>query len=154
MKKILFFLVLSFAAMGQEQMTFVLTSNTDKNDTLHIHSNPEEIQYYFIYNGDTLASESTFSTLSNSFSSLGVFGFTNTFLLSTYCGDGCPVLYRILVFKEDGTWFVSEQFGNCNWFSDFRVKGGRFLEWTFPAMVEAKRKKVKVVYDAELFILK
>ena len=151
MKLILFFLLLSLSMLGQDQQTYILSYDVEKKDTLFIHSDRENIQYHFIWKGDTLLSEWTYEPLVNACSPLGAMGFYNSFLVSAHSGDGCPVLYRIMALNHDGTWFVSDLFGNCETFTNIKLEGYSKMTFTFDASMIAKRKKVKVTYNAEKY---
>lgn len=147
----LFLLLLPFGAMAQEvrefslPVTYAYTDAGEQTDTLTLRMHEGEPMFDIYWRGDSIATEWNYGTLPNFISSMSAWGAGNSYLIQTHAGDGCPSLYRILSIKEDGTPHLTDYFGNCNEFSEYRWRGNR-VEFSFAADKEVQRTKVTVQY--------
>lgn len=83
--------------------------------------------------------------------SLDTLKWSNTFLLNSYYGDGCAASYQVLSFRPDDTYYMSDEFGNCN--EIFRI------DYQYPIMtfmfdeLEEYRPKAVYSYDGRRYTL-
>jgi len=69
------------------------------------------------------------------------------YLLKIFQGDGCPIMYKILHLLKNEKPFVSDVFGNCNEFVEFKtshINNVIYLE--FPALEETSRQAISYRY--------
>ena len=132
-----------------EKSYFKIALNDDGiPDTLWIEK--VGIEYQVVWQGDTLLECWSYSEANSVVSTLGFLDLMNTFLIKCHNGDGCPFLYQILAIKSDGTYFLSDSFGNCNDIMRITADWPN-LAFEFPATFEFGRKPKKIIYNAELF---
>lgn len=140
---------LAFAQSDSNRQWFLVDSylagGDHAIDTLHYLSLPSEAAFALLWQGDTIAREWTCSSGLNVVSPLGALGMPNTFLLAICCGDGCPVMYKILSIREDKSYFLSDMLGNCNDLENFNIKWP-YAKLTFPGTNEPHRKQVAYLY--------
>jgi len=93
---------------------FVLNFKTE-TDTLFIyhHPNSGEEQYSLVYKKDTISKEWCYGGVKDFIIPMDTLDWHNVFLLGTYGGDGCPEVFKILSFKQNKTFYLSELWGNC-----------------------------------------
>lgn len=132
-------------------LEFAQSDGSSKEDTLWVSAQSSE--YALIWKSDTICSEWSYTSAHEFISSLGALGAKNTFLLQTYQGDGCPTAYRILAFKNEKEYFLSDTFGNCEEVSTVRVQWPEIL-FRFRANSTAHRKAQAFVYNQKGFTLK
>ncbi len=81
------------------------------------------------------------STPNQMISSLSAMGLYNVFLIQSHAGDGCPTVYQLLKFTNEGKAVLGEPFGNCNSFEEIEIKENE-IEIEFPGTKEPKRKRM------------
>lgn len=123
----------------------------EKGDTLFIVCSTP--QCWLIWHRDTISTEWTWDSPTNFIASLGPMGFANAFLMKTYAGDGCPFVYRLLEFKDDNHFFLSDSFGNCNEISSVLINWPE-IEFQFPDESEIGRKSIRYIYNHNDYTLK
>ncbi len=161
--KIHFLISISFYALiiannltcAQETSTtsFVLIKNS-KADTLFVNHHPEHgtEQYSLVWKRDTITKEWSYDQPHNFFSSMDTLNWYNLFLLAVEEGDGCPVMYKILAFKEDKSYFLSKPFGNCESLSEIKYNYP-FIIFYFNSFSDANIKKAKYAYNGKTYAL-
>lgn len=69
------------------------------------------------------------------------------YLLKIFQGDGCPIMYKILHLLKHKNPYVSDVFGNCNEFVDFKTSHiNKVIYLDFPALEETSRQAISYKY--------
>jgi hypothetical protein len=129
-----------------EQQTYLLHfDESPTNDTLYILS--DGFEYTLLWHtNDTISQAYSYSGIGNTISNLGALGYSNTFLMQVYSGDGCPQIYRILAFEDSKNYFLSDLFGNCDAIESLKTDY-QMLTIRFADNPDANRKKAHYNYD-------
>jgi len=115
-------------------LNFETGDEQEKQDTLFINIIDQE--GILTYKKDTIDKERTYENPTGFISSLGTLGCKNTFLIQIHEGDGCPTIYKILAFKDNSSFFLSNPFGNCETVSSIKI-GWPEIEFTFSEFKES-----------------
>ncbi len=136
----LFFFPLSAFAQHKNVQQFYLEFNgNEKSKTLSVSCETGACDLFL--DSDSIGTVWAYvSTADKMISCLTAAGCYNTFLIQAHAGDGCPTVYQILKFSNEGKPILSEQFGNCNEFEEMSIEGNE-IEFDFPGTKEPKRKK-------------
>lgn len=113
-------------------------------DTLKIACNSGECA--LVWRGKTIAQEYSFGKAAELLVSLTPLGCENVFFMSVYEGDGCPVMYKILEFKDPNTYFLSDSFGNCEAYHAIKIEAQQ-LTFDFLGSPDIGRKKATYNYQ-------
>ena len=126
------------------------SSKGSRADTMFISCENRQCSIY--WHTDTLLTESSYLNSTGFVSPLHALGCKNTFIIKSYEGDGCPAAYRLLEFKNDSSYFLSEKFRNCEEICSLKFTWPS-MELEFSEMPEAERKKTTYVYNRKKFTL-
>ncbi len=131
--------------------SFILLNFTDKQtDTLLVHCTSQEC--VLLFKKDTITKFWSFASGTKMLRPLDSLGFKNTFLIEIYEGDGCPVVYQILAFKKDASYYISNIFGNCSEIT-LKRQNKTVLELDFLEEKGMTRKAAKYIYNQNNFLL-
>ena len=109
-------------------------------------------EYALIWRKDTLFQTTSYSRLEDIVVSLDRFKWSNVFLLNSFYGDGCPALYQILSFRPDNTYYLSDEFGNCNEVPRINYRYP-IITFTFDKLEYSDHPKAVYSYDGQRYLL-
>ncbi len=124
------------------------------SDTLFVNYHPGRgtEQYSLIWKKDTLQKIFCYAEPENFIARIDTLDWHNLFLLLVDGGDGCPAPYRILQFKDNETYFLSDVFGNCEEISRIKYRYP-MMSFYFDEFGKANeyphRPKAKYVYNGQ-----
>lgn len=141
------------AAQKNEKGMSLLLSFDIGTEKLQLFGDTTElaVEYALIWRKDTLFQTTSYAQPENIVISLDTLKWSNTFLLNSYYGDGCAASYQVLSFRPDDTYYMSDEFGNCN--EIFRI------DYQYPIMtfmfdeLEEYRPKAVYSYDGRRYTL-
>lgn len=126
-------------------LSFEQGDRISKKDTLIVHKNADQ-ECVVLWKSDTIVRGSTYERSVDFISCLGAVGYSNVFIMQIYEGDGCPGTYKILQFKNDSTYFLSNAFGNCEPPSILKLRWPE-IEFTFAASVLPERRAMRYIFN-------
>lgn len=138
----------------QDTSMFFLLKNRSKRDTLFVKNIGHGFyDYGLIWKKDTIVKDLHYGSIHGFIGSIDTLQWSNLFLLnSSDAGDGCPVLYRLLAFKDNTDYFLSELFGNCNGLDRIKYYYPK-MSFYFEGFREANRKRTHFIFDTQKYTL-